>query len=613
MIYRQILLLLFVTNNLFTQSITPTMSVFQQGEQIVFDYSGGTGSATDWIGIYLPGQVPGNISSTVWKYITTKQGQISFDGTLPIGKYDIHLLCCDGYSIITSYRKFEIVGTKLQSRLRYYKEIDSIKITVNGGVIGSEVKLYNQSDIVNGIPLPGVVPVTVTLSSINSSGNAEVNFGLMSRGMYSVLLYENGNLISFSDFEVRLPKSLPSNITRIGTGSCSGQGNPQPTLIKAIEKDIDLFIYSGDNVYIDTYDMNIMRAKYEEFITKRTEFQLLRTFCPLLATWDDHDYGCCDEDKDYPFKIPSQKQFLDFWDEPTNSPRRTQEGINASYIVGEDGKKLQIILLDTRYFEDNKRPNNGCGQNDYCPWSSPGDTSKTMLGAKQWSWLKDRLLEKADLRLIVSSVQFGCSYNGWEGWAIFPFERKKMQKLIADTRAEGVFFVSGDIHYSEVSKLPGNNQNYPIYDFTASAINQSWPPEANTNRVAGKVYGDPSVGIIDIDWAGQMLTFSTIDPTGQTKFSHDIAFGELKFKPSSSEEVVSFPSHYLLVDSGSVRLQFKDVKVGKVDIVNSLGQVLKSENLAKTDGIELENLRSGFYFARYWQGDKVSSLEFFIP
>ncbi len=46
--------------------------------------------------------------------------------------------------------------------------------------------------------------------------------------------------------------------------------------------------------------------------------------------------------------------YLDFLDEPKNSPRRTNpNGIYESYYVGES-KRVKIILLDVRFSKDEK-------------------------------------------------------------------------------------------------------------------------------------------------------------------------------------------------------------------------------------------------------------------
>ena len=69
-----------------------------------------------------------------------------------------------------------------------------------------------------------------------------------------------------------------------------------------------------------------------------------------MAVWDDHDYGENDAGLEYPQKAESQQIFLDFLNEPGDSVRRKSPGIYDSIILGPDGKRVQFILLDTRYF-----------------------------------------------------------------------------------------------------------------------------------------------------------------------------------------------------------------------------------------------------------------------
>ena len=82
----------------------------------------------------------------------------------------------------------------------------------------------------------------------------------------------------------------------------------------------------GDNIYADTLDMDVMRAKYAK-LAAMPGFQLLRKTCPILATWDDHDLGANDAGGDYPKKDESQKIFLDFFGDPDDSPRRHRPGV----------------------------------------------------------------------------------------------------------------------------------------------------------------------------------------------------------------------------------------------------------------------------------------------
>jgi alkaline phosphatase D len=599
-------LLVFIigmSQSLNSQSLIALNAPFEQGKSMQFSYSGGTGAATDWIGIYKKNQIPGNVSSTVWQYISVSSGTVTFDGSLDTGFYDIHLFCCDGYTKLASILNFHVNATLFNSKLTYYKTTDSLTFYANNVLIGDKISVYKTSDFSNGILINGAVPLLEKAFS-NSIISSKTTFSpTLISGQYVGVFQSNiGEIRSFEAFEVKNNPVLPSTITRLGLGSCGNQNSFQPGLQHILTKDIDAFVFGGDNLYIDTYNATTIKTEYEKMLTKRTEFQKLRATVPLFATWDDHDYGCCDEDKDYPLKAQSQQLFLDFFEEPVNSIRRTQNGIYTKTTVGADGQKLQIILLDSRYFLDNKRSNNGCGINDYCAWAGPNDGNKTILGDAQWLWLKNALLEPADLRMIVSSVQFSSSYHGFESWTLFPYQRKKMQELIKETQAEHVFFVSGDMHYSEVSKLDNDPTLYPIYDFTASGLNTSWPPETNQNRVENKAYGQPNVGFLDIDWQNKTVTYAVLDAQNIEQFNHTIGFNEMEFGTIATQNLatkfelkmqqIPNPSHE------DTRLVFSEKTTGTLQIYHNTGQLVQEINLIDTENIEINGLNAGIYFAK---------------
>ena len=144
---------------------------------------------------------------------------------------------------------------------------------------------------------------------------------------------------------------ITQNISKIAFGSCGSEDHPLPIFDVVVKHDPDLFIFLGDNIYGDTENMDTLKKKYDSLSAKPT-FQNLKKNVDIIATWDDHDYGLNDMGKRYPFKQESKEIFLNFFNEPTNSPRREHKGVYTSYIYEMNGKKLQVILLDTRTFRD---------------------------------------------------------------------------------------------------------------------------------------------------------------------------------------------------------------------------------------------------------------------
>ncbi|MCF8258195.1 MAG: alkaline phosphatase family protein [Flavobacteriales bacterium] len=324
-----------------------------------------------------------------------------------------------------------------------------------------------------------------------------------------------------------------STFSRIAFGSCAKQTKDMPVLLAVKEEKPDVFVWLGDNLYGDTDDMAILRGKYNQLSCK-PEFKSLNETVPFIATWDDHDYGRDDAGKEYPFKAESKVLFLDFWKEPKDSERWQHEGIYHAFTQGVAGKRVQFILLDTRTFRDSIPPAIGKGsKHDYSPHSG---TTTTMLGEEQWTWLRNVLSEPAELRIVCTSTQFGISYNGYEAWANFPHEQQRMVQLIKETKANGMVFISGDVHWAEISRLEAEGC-YPLYDITSSGITQKWPTqEPNTNRV-GRTFKPNNFGMIEVDWDAEpvKLKFSIRNKNGLVVRHVHIPLSDLQFEPAEKE------------------------------------------------------------------------------
>lgn len=323
--------------------------------------------------------------------------------------------------------------------------------------------------------------------------------------------------------------TLPS---RIAFGSCADQERPQPILGQVVARDPDLFVYLGDNVYGDTKDMDELRGKYA-MLAAKPEFQALRAHCATLAIWDDHDYGANDAGRHYPEKAASREVFLDFWREPLDSPRRDHAGIYHDHLFTANGRTLQVILLDTRTFRDDLVVNGEEEpeppyKNDYRPNLDP---TATILGPEQWAWLRERLSVPADLRIVATSIQFGHSYNGWESWTNVPHERDRMIDLITETRANGVVFVSGDVHWGEINRQDVDG-GYPLYDLTASGINQDWDVIEPSARRVGPAVAEYNVGFIEVDWdaAEPTVALLSVDVEGNVRNRVALPLSELVFE-----------------------------------------------------------------------------------
>lgn len=329
------------------------------------------------------------------------------------------------------------------------------------------------------------------------------------------------NLLIFSPIFAQNP------VKSIGFGSCALENRPQRILDAVNAEKPDVFIYLGDNIYGDTEDMNELKAQYD-MLGANPRFMKLREQSTVLATWDDHDYGMNDAGKGYRHREESREIFLDFWKVRADAPRRQHGGIYDVQYFGEIGQRVQVILLDTRFFRDDLRPSSGKRSlHKYMPHT---DTATTLLGEEQWEWLEEVLKEPAEFRILCSSIQFAAEYTGWEGWNNFPHEQERFYRLLQSTKAEGLVILSGDVHYADMSlrKIPGL---YPIYDFTSSGLTHIIPkPWRNEFRI-DKGFAKRNFGMLRFEWEGKepVLVVEIRSIKGRVLQSFRVSRSELEF------------------------------------------------------------------------------------
>jgi alkaline phosphatase D len=237
---------------------------------------------------------------------------------------------------------------------------------------------------------------------------------------------------------------------------------------------------------------------------------------PLLATWDDHDYGLNDGGADYPHKLAAKRAFLEFFNTVTPAVTSLDEpGIySARTVVADSGLVIQFIVLDTRSFRSSmeKRKNNELCQRG--GWEFMTDDDATVLGETQWQWLQGELTKPADVRLLVSSIQVLPTQQCFEKWSNFPQERERLFSLIQQTKANGVVLVSGDRHLSEISVLDREDFAYPLYELTSSGLNSALKGRFNSDDEPNNLRALPNNvtadGFGEIDIVGQAPEFELV-------------------------------------------------------------------------------------------------------
>ncbi len=153
------------------QTVTPSASVYQFGDDIVISFSGST-APLDWVGIYNEGDLPdpnnGGVGSITWFYTNETQdaasatsvienGTLTFDYDLPNGNYVVHMLCCDGYTVMAS-SSFTVEGGNPTPSEVYPKNFPFVGGTVTFTFAGGPGNDKDWIGIYKPTDVPGTDP-----------------------------------------------------------------------------------------------------------------------------------------------------------------------------------------------------------------------------------------------------------------------------------------------------------------------------------------------------------------------------------------------------------------------------------------------------------------------
>ncbi len=223
----------------------------------------------------------------------------------------------------------------------------------------------------------------------------------------------------------------------------------------------DVMLWLGDNIYYRDSDFE---PADEAAARMHRRWAATRSFAPLqrllrtgqhVAIWDDHDYGPNNANRDFALKATALAHFKDYWANP---------GYGLPDVAGTFTRvplgDVELFLLDDRYHRDD---------------DASEDPARTMLGAAQLEWLKGALRDsRATFKLVANGSRMlsdrpSPEQRGGEGWHNFPAERQAFIDWLTAQRIDGVFFVSGDIHYTHLTERerPGT---YPLTELTCSPL-----------------------------------------------------------------------------------------------------------------------------------------------
>ena len=287
-------------------------------------------------------------------------------------------------------------------------------------------------------------------------------------------------------------------ILTLGFGSCLHQDRSMAILKTIEKKELDLFMFIGDNVYGDQED-----GELDKLIrTYKQQYNNLENFLKNVSTefiWDDHDFGINDGGSNYRYKDRAKELFLETWKIPSNDLRRLRDGLYFDKIIKKNGLKVHLIFLDNRSFKSEWKLTDEFNKEGKERYVKDFDPQKTLLGKKQWQWLKDKLNEDSDIKIILSSLQILSLGHGWESWDKLPLERERLFNLIDESDVSNLFILSGDRHRGGFYRFKTNDNN-DIYEFTSSSLNLPIPfntEEKGPLRI-GSTYRKANFGVVRI-------------------------------------------------------------------------------------------------------------------
>lgn len=305
-----------------------------------------------------------------------------------------------------------------------------------------------------------------------------------------------------------LPQKDPRQIKkvqRVAFVCCANQNQEQPLWAQVAAVQPDLVVFVGNSVSSVRYDEKPLLAQYKK-LDQMEGYRQLRQQVPFMAVWDELDYGLRYGDSSFEGKAESRAAFLNYWSYIPQLQPSAAKGVEHSVIVGTPGQRVQIIMLDTRFYGT--------------PWLEAGPEGKfeknwskssTLLGNSQWKWLESELRKSADYRVIVSPLQLAANSGNGTRWGLFPLDRQKLFDTLRATNAKKVVLVSGHRGFGSMGKVDLLEGYGPLYDMTVGPLNGVASSREQDFHYVGKAVESANFGVIEWDWKKRAVKLKLMD------------------------------------------------------------------------------------------------------
>ena len=212
----------------------------------------------------------------------------------------------------------------------------------------------------------------------------------------------------------------------------------------------DFSILGGDTVYLqEGIDITENGVDFDRLWFRNQEQRTEEHFAkfvqnvPTYATWNDHEYGVNNANKDQKGKTNSLRAWESLWANPGYGDESTDDGVYYSYYWGD----VHYIITDDHWYRDPSKDNR--------------------LGTKQTEWIEDELVHsKGTFKVIV--IGSDIMQRGWSS------DLDNIGTIVREHSVDGVVFHSGDIHRNEYKERVAGGFPYPVKQITSSGVAKVW-------------------------------------------------------------------------------------------------------------------------------------------
>ena len=453
---------------------------------------------------------------------------------------------------------------------------------------------------------------------------------------------------------------------RLACVSCANLESGYFNVYDAIanRNDVDAVLMLGDYIYeyetggfgpngnidriwdpaVEIVDLNEYRLRYSSYRMDYALRKLHQNF-PWICIWDDH------ETANDAYKDGAQNHQVNEgpWSVRKDNGKRAYfewipirpkaPGNQQIYRTFELGNLAKIIMLDTRLEGREVQLN----AND----ANFSDTSRTLLGNTQMTWLKNELSSTTQPwkilgnQVMVGAVNLLGSPVNTDSWDGYPAERQRLFNHLSSQNIDNTVVVTGDIHTSWALNL--QNGNTPVgVEFVSPSVTSPGSPinlstlitvqnphikyveltkkgfvlvDIDTNRVQGDWYYistldqmDPTNSCVKsyiTNNGSNSLTLANSPSIGHGPFSQSLAEPCSRFAGINSPDLGIIVGVYPNPANQLIKIQSYDLPIESITVYGSNGEIIKTpysinpwSNGMTITSIDISTLKVGNYLIR---------------